>query len=96
MGEEVFEKCYFCHSDLKLEISETVVPGYPKYSFVVKHVPQLACTKCTHSFQAEPFQYEKTNIFIKFLESIKLKQAEIEYQDMIQYVDDVIQFHGDA
>ena len=94
MGEEVFKNCYFCHSDLKLEISETVVHGYPKYSFVVKRVPQLACTKCNHSFQAEPFQYEKTSIFMKFLESISLKQAEIEYEDMIRYVDNQLHFIG--
>ena len=80
---------------MKLKISETVVCGYPEHEYIVKHEPSLACTKCTYSFQAEPYQYEKKNAFIDFLKSIPLKNAEIEYMDMIRYVDDVLKFKGD-
>ena len=45
--KEVFEKCYFCHADLRLEYSQTTVHGHPKYEYAVKHTPSLACTKCT-------------------------------------------------
>ena len=92
--KEVFDKCYSCHSPLKLKISETVVCGAPDHEYVINHEPCLACTKCTYCFQAESYQYEK-NAFIGFLKSIPLKKAEIEYKDMIQYVDDVLKFKGD-
>ena len=93
--KEVFEKCYFCHADLRLEYSQTSVHGHPKYEYAVKHTPSLACTKCTYSFDAESYQYEKTNAFIAFLESIGLKKAEIEYKDMIRYVDEVLEFEAE-
>ena len=93
--KEVFDKCYSCHAPLKLKISETVVCGAPDHEYVIKHEPCLACTKCTYSFQAELYQYEKKNAFIGFLKSIPLKKAEIEYKDMIRYVDDVLKFKGD-
>lgn len=94
MGEEVFDKCYFCNAELRLEYSETSIYGYPDYEYAVKHEPKLACTKCSNMFQAEPHQYEKTNIFMKFLKSIKLRKAEIEYMDMICYVDEVLMFNN--
>ena len=93
--KEVFDKCYSCHTSLKLKISETVVYGSPDHKYVIKHKPSLACTKCIYSFQAESYQYEKKNAFIGFLKSIPLKNAEIEYKDMIRYVDDVLKFKGD-
>lgn len=92
---EVFEKCYFCHADLRLEYSQTTVHGYPKYEYTVNHTPSLACTKCTHRFQAESYQYEKTDTFMAFLKSIGLKKAEIEYKDMIRYVDEVLKFESE-
>ena len=56
---------------------------------------QFACTKCNNRFQTEPYQLEKTNAFLHFLMSVKLKSAEIEYKDMITYVDTVLKFKGD-
>ena len=93
--KEVFGKCYFCHAPLRPEISENVVCGFPEHEYIIKHEPSLACTKCTCSFQAESYQYEKKNAFINFLKSIPLKKTEIEYKDMIRYVDDVLKFKGD-
>ena len=95
MGKEVFEKCYFCHSELRLEFSETMIHGYPEHEYIVNNEPRLACTKCTYRFQAEPYQSEKTDAFMKFLESIHLKKAEINYKDMIRYVEDVLDFKCD-
>jgi len=95
MFGEVFEKCYFCHAELRLGISETIIHGYPKYEYVVKHEPHLACTKCNNQFQAEPYQYEKISVFMKFLKSIGLKKAEIEYNDLIRYVDQALNFKCD-
>ncbi len=93
--KEVFENCYFCHAGLRLEYIQTSIHGYPKYEYVIKNSPSLACTKCTHCFQAESYQYEKTDVFIAFLKSIGLKKAEIEYKDMIRYVDEVLKFEGE-
>lgn len=95
MGKEVFEKCYFCHAELKHQVRKTVVHVCSKREYTIKNEPHLACTKCTHSFQAEPYQYNKTNVFLKFLESMSLKKAEIEYRDMIQYVDNVLKFNSE-
>lgn len=63
--------------------------------YTIMHEPSLACTKCNNSFQSEPYQYEKTNVFLQFLMSIKLKSAESEYKDIIRYVDKVLKFKGD-
>ena len=90
MSSEVRTDCYFCHEKLVVGISETVVHGYPKRSYVIKHEPRLKCPKCRDMFPDEPYQYEKTEAFIKFLESISLEKAEIEYKDMIRYVDNVL------
>ncbi len=81
--KEVLNECYYCHAPLKLEIAETAIHTYQgqKYRYTVKHQPSLACTKCNNSFQAEP--------------DIGLKKAEIEYKDMIRYVDKVLKFKGD-
>ena len=52
----------------------------------------------THNYVVgftDTFQYEKKNAFIDFLKSIPLIKAEIEYKDMIRYVDDVLKFKGD-
>ena len=46
-------------------------------------------------FQAESYQFEKTDAFLHFLMSIKLKKAEIEYKDMIRYVDKNLKFNDD-
>ena len=40
--------------------------------------------------QAEPDQSEKTDVFIDFLKSVSLRKAEIEYRDMIDYVDQIL------
>ncbi len=95
--KEVLDECYYCHSQLKLEISETSVHTFEGHrnEFTIKHEPSLACTKCNNIFQAEPYQFEKTNTFLHFLMSVKLKKAEIEYKDMIKYVDKVLKFKGD-
>lgn len=95
--KEVLDMCYYCHSQLKLEISETSVHTFEGHrnEFTIKHEPSLACTKCNNIFQAEPYQFEKTNTFLHFLMSVKLKKAEIEYKDMIKYVDKVLKFKGD-
>lgn len=95
--KEVLNECYYCHAPLRLEVAETVIHTYQgqKYRYTVKHQPSLACTKCNNSFQAEPDQYEKTNAFMEFLKSIGLQKAEIEYKDMIRYVDEVMKFKGD-
>lgn len=91
--KEVLDRCYYCHSELKYEISETAVYEFSRnHEYVVKHDPYPDCTKCNHRFSAEPYQDEKTSAFIKFLNSIHLKKAEIEYKDMIQYVDDILKF----
>ena len=45
--------------------------------------------------QAEPDQNEKTDVFMDFLKSISLRKAEIEYRDMIDYVDKVLKPHID-
>ena len=45
--------------------------------------------------QAEPDQNEKTDVFIDFLKSVSLRKAEIEYRDMIDYVDNVLKPHID-
>ena len=37
--------------------------------------------------QAEPDESKKMNFFLDFLKSISLKIAEIDYRDMIDYVD---------
>ena len=37
--------------------------------------------------QAEPDQSKKNEFFLDFLKSISLKIAEIDYRDMIDYVD---------
>ncbi|MDO4945774.1 MAG: hypothetical protein Q4E74_11320 [Ruminococcus sp.] len=70
--KEVFNECYFCHTPLKLEISEITVHTYEghKEEYTIKHEPSLACTKCNNMFQAEPYQYDKTNAFLHFLISI--------------------------
>ena len=77
---------------LKLEIAETAIHTFQGHmnEYTIKHEPSLACTKCNNSFQSEPYQYEKTNVFLQFLMSIKLKYAEIEYKDMIRYLDKVL------
>lgn len=95
--KEVFDKCYYCHAPLKLEISQTSVHTYQgeKNEYTIKHEPSFACTKCKSLFQSEPYQYEKTAAFLKFLKSIRLKKAEIEYKDMIRYVDEVLGFDSD-
>ena len=95
--KEVFKECYFCHAPLKLEVAETAIHTFQGHrnEYTIKHEPSLACTKCNNSFQSEPYQYEKTNVFLQFLMSIKLKNAEIEYKDMIRYVDKVLKFKGD-
>lgn len=82
--KEVFEKCYFCHADLRLEYSQTSVHGHPKYEYAVKHTPSLACTKCTYSFDAESYQYEKTNAFIAFLKSIGKRQIKRVFQKKVE------------
>ena len=66
---------------LKLEIAETAIHTFQGHmnEYTIKHEPSLACTKCNNSFQSEPYQYEITNVFLQFLMSIKLKNAEIEY-----------------
>ena len=95
--KEVFKECCYCHSPLKLKISQTSIHTFQGYTneYTIKHEPSLACTKCNNRFQAEPYQFEKTNEFLHFLMSIKLKKAEIEYKDMITYVDKVLKFKGD-
>lgn len=65
--KEVFDKCYSCHAPLQLKISETIVCGAPDHEYVIKHEPYLACTKCTYSFQAESYQYEKKTLLSTFL-----------------------------
>ena len=95
--KDVFENCHYCQAPLKLEISQTSVHTFEGHrnEFTIKHEPSLACTKCNNIFQAEPYQFEKTSAFLHFLMSVKLKSAEIEYKDMITYVDKVLKFKGD-
>ena len=95
--KEVFDECYYCNAPLKLEISETSIHTFQGHrnEFTIKHEPSLACTKCNNMFQAESYQFEKTDAFLHFLMSIKLKKAEIEYKDMIRYVDKNLKFNGD-
>ena len=95
--KEVFDKCCYCNAPLKLEISETSIHTFQGHrnEFTIKHEPSLACTKCNNRFQAEPYQHEKTRAFLDFLMSVKLKKAEIEYKDMMMYVDNVLKFKGD-
>ena len=95
--KEVFDECYYCHAPLKLEISQTSIYKYHghKEEYTIKHEPWFACTKCNNRFQTEPYQLEKTSAFLHFLMSVKLKSAEIEYKDMITYVDKVLKFKGD-
>lgn len=95
--KEVLEKCRYCNAPLKLEISETSIHTFQGHrnEFTIKHEPSLACTKCNNRFQAEPYQHEKTRAFLDFLMSVKLKKAEIEYKDMMMYVDNVLKFKGD-
>lgn len=95
--KEVLDKCRYCQAPLKLEISKTSVHTFEGHrnEFTIKHEPSLACTRCNNRFQAEPYQYEKTNAFLHFLMSVKLKKAEIEYKDIIRYVDIVLKFKGD-
>ena len=38
---------------------------------------------------------KKTDVFMDFLKSIFLRKAEIEYRDMIDYVDNVLKTHID-
>ena len=95
MSKEVFEKCVRCHGKLIYKISETVIHGYPERQLVVKNVPRLECQKCGFMMQAEPDQIEKTDVFMDFLKSISLRKAEIEYRDMIDYVDKVLTPHID-
>lgn len=45
---------------------------------------------CGDMFPADPYQYEKTDAFIRFLESITMWEAEINFGDMIRYVDNVL------
>ena len=91
------KECCFCHAPLKLEIAETAIHTFQGHrnEYTINHEPSLSCTKCNNSFQSEPYQYEKTNVFLQFLMSIKLKSAEIEYKDIIRYVDKVLKFKGD-
>lgn len=95
--KEVFDKCRYCNTPLKLEISETSIHTFQGHrnEFTIKNEPSLACTKCNNRFQAEPYQHEKTRAFLDFLMSVKLKKAEIEYKDMMMYVDNVLKFKGD-
>ena len=95
--KEVLEKCRYCNAPLKLKISETSIHTFQGHrnEFTIKHEPSLACTKCNNRFQAEPYQHEKTREFLDFLMSVKLKKAEIEYKDMMMYVDNVLKFKGD-
>jgi hypothetical protein len=95
--KEVLEKCRYCNAPLKLKISETSIHTFQGHrnEFTIKHEPSLACTKCNNRFQAEPYQHEKTRAFLDFLMSVKLKKAEIEYKDMMMYVDNVLKFKGD-
>ena len=95
MSKEVLEKCVRCHGKLIYKISETVIYGYPERQLVVKNVPRLECQKCGFMMQAEPDQNEKTDVFMDFLKSISLRKAEIEYRDMIDYVDQVLKSHID-
>ncbi len=95
MSKEVFEKCVMCYGKTAYKISETVIYGYPERQLVVKNVPRLECQKCGFMMQAEPDQNEKTDVFIDFLKSISLRKAEIEYRDMIDYVDKVLKPHID-
>ena len=92
--KEVLEECRYCHAPLKLEISETSIHTFQGHrnEFTIKNEPYLACTKCNNRFQAEPYQFEKTGAFLDFLMSIKLKSAEIEYKNMIKYVDKNLMF----
>ena len=69
------------------KISETVIYGYPERQLIIKHEPHFECSKCGFTMQAEPDQSKKTNFFLDFLKSISLKIAEIDYRDMIDYVD---------
>ena len=84
-----------CYGKTVYKISETVIYGYPERQLVVKNVPRLECPKCGLMMQAEPDQNEKTDVFIDFLKSISLRKAEIEYRDMIDYVDKVLKPHID-
>ena len=109
--KEVLEKCRYCNAPLKLKISETSIHTFQGHrnEFTIKHEPSLACTKCNNRFQAEPYQHEKTRAFLDFLMSVKLKtrafldflmsvklkKAEIEYKDMIRYVDKNLKFNDD-
>ena len=95
--KEVFDKCCYCNATLKLEISDTSIHTFQGHrnEFTIKHELSLACTKCNNIFQAESYQSEKTNAFLHFLMSIKLKKAEIEYKDMIRYVDKNLKLNGD-
>ena len=70
-----------CMVSAKLEIAETAIHTFQGHmnEYTIKHEPSLACTECNNGFQSEPYQYEKTNAFLQFLMSIKLKNAEIEY-----------------
>ena len=61
----------------------------------IQRFPRLECPKCGLMMQAEPDQNEKTDVFIDFLKSISLRKAEIEYRDMIDYVDKVLKPHID-
>ena len=95
MSKDVFEKRVRCHGKLIYKISETVIHGYPERQSVVKNIPRLECQKCGLMMQAEPDQNEKTDVFMDFLKSISLRKAEIEYRDMIDYVDKVLKPHID-
>ena len=96
MSKLGLKKCVRCHGKIVYKISETIIHGYPERQLAVNNVPGHECQKCGLMMQAEPDQNEKTDVFMDFLKSISLRKAEIEYRDMIDYVDKVLKPHIEA
>lgn len=91
MNNNIPEKCLFCQGELKYAVGEKSIYGHPKYEYAIMHEPRMVCKKCEGMFQSEPGQYEKLNIFLDFLKTVQFSKIEIEYKDMVHYVDTVLQ-----
>lgn len=87
MYNEMHENCNKCHGPLTPEISQTVIYHTDDLELTIKNEPHLECKKCRRYYSSEPYQSQKIDIFKDFIKTIPFKKVEIEYKDLIEYVD---------
>ncbi|MBQ8940994.1 MAG: YgiT-type zinc finger protein [Firmicutes bacterium] len=91
MDSEFLQKCPVCQGKAKYEVSDSNII-FPKHEHecIIKNVPRMFCENCRLSFKPEPCQDEKTKIFLDFMETLPFSKVELEYKEMIRYVDTVL------